>query len=87
MLGVASGRCTSELISDWINKEASNNVEEGDKNKTIVLKENMRNMNTFINQQNPNVREANDWKQRKIAVFKEYNKQCQKLKQNVLDKA
>ena len=49
MLGVASGRCTSELISDWINKEASNNVEEGDKNKTIVLKENMRNMNTFIN--------------------------------------
>lgn len=70
MLGVASGRCTSELISDWINKEANNDVEEGDKEKTIVLKENMRNMNTFINEKNPNVREVNDWKQRKIAVFK-----------------
>ncbi len=70
MLGVASGRCTSELVSDWINKEANNDIEEGNKQKTIDLKENMRNMNTFIIQMKANVREANDWKQRKVEVFK-----------------
>lgn len=63
MLGLASGRCTSELISDWINKkEASFEFETLINNKDITLKDRTFNVAIDFQHKNSDYLEVEAWK-------------------------
>ena len=46
----------------------------------------MRNMNTIINEENSNLREVKDWKQRIVGAFEKYSKKCENTKNKISDK-